>query len=375
MNHRENLEGACVQDRLTSDLLHATSLVSVPGRESAAIHFVRTWLQSLPGVEIRTDRFSQIHVRMNSEPPGHPMYWVAHLDHPGFIVELAPSNSSVNLVFRGSCDHLRSGLPESGHPPLAIRINTRSGPVRALIQAITAHGPSFTRVEATTEGPVEAGDIGFWEFPDAPKINEGRLHAPACDDLAGVCTVLSAFEHVATGPASAHPIRLLFTRAEELGLLGAIAVCKDRLLSSQSAIICIDAISDSAVHQVGPLNAPILIPADTMMTYSPRLVRHFAAVGGIVPASLCESGASEAGIFALSGFEALAIYFKVRNMHNCNPATPPGAPVHESVSIDQLMSLRDLLLLSARHPLEGPSLRTAVDAAWKEWSPILLRPP
>lgn len=358
-----------MDDRLSTDLLHATCILSVPGRESPAIAFVRSRLESLPNAEIRTDRFSQLHVRMRSEPPGHPTYWVAHLDHPGFIVEFAQSETAADLIFRGACEHLSDDA--TARP--AIRIETSAGPVRARIDTILARGPSFTRVRATTQGPVSAGDLGTWEFPTPARIQDGTLHAPACDDLAGACVLLSAFEQLASRPP-AHPIRLIFTRAEELGLLGTIAVCKDRLLPAQSSVVCVDAISSHDLHHAGEPSSPILIHADAMMTYSPRLLRHFASLGNIQPSSMRATGASEAGIFALSGFEALAIYFEVRALHNVDPAAP-GRPSHESVRVEALRNLRDLLVRSAHHPPEGSSLRAAVDAAWKEWSPILLRPP
>ncbi len=52
-----------------------------------------------------------------------------------------------------------------------------------------------------------------------------RFAAPACDDLAGVAAALAALDRARHDPALAH-FGVMLTRAEEVGLIGAIHAAK-----------------------------------------------------------------------------------------------------------------------------------------------------
>ena len=84
-------------------------------------------------------------------------------------------------------------------------------------------GPGARVSEFDAPGaPLIPGDLGTWDLPDASVDEDGLVHTPACDDLAALSAALEALDEL----ASADHVRLLLTRAEEVGFVGATAACR-----------------------------------------------------------------------------------------------------------------------------------------------------
>ena len=151
---------------------------------------------------------------------------------------------------------------------------------------------------------------------------EGRLYAPACDDLAGVAAALSALDVLRRGSVGP-PAGVLLTRAEEVGFLGAIAACKLGTIPTGARLVCLE---NSRSFSESPIGAgPILRVGDKASVFSPGLTNRlglmlaaykqrrprFKAQRRLMPGGTCEATA-----FAAYGHEATCLCLPLGNYHN-----------------------------------------------------------
>ncbi len=84
----------------------------------------------------------------------------------------------------------------------------------------------------------EAGDYAVLDIPRFAKTTT-RIKARACDDLAGVVTVVATLCALAKGPAAVDAIAV-FTRAARVGFMGALAVAIDYRLPRDAFIVSVE---------------------------------------------------------------------------------------------------------------------------------------
>jgi endoglucanase len=228
------------------------------------------------------------------------------------------------------------------------------------------------------------------------------MHALACDDLAATAAALAAMDVLlglhATDPASVGDVRLLFTRAEEIGFVGAIAACRSGTMPMDARVI---ALENSRSFPESPIGGgPIVRVGDRLSVFSPALTEAVARraeeiAGG--PASVTASqkladapawkwqrklmagGACEASVFCASGREATCVCLPLGNYHNMadlaavqagtNSARPRVA--REFISIADYEGLVDLLVACGRRLPASAPLRERFERLWAERSFVL----
>ncbi len=384
-------------------LLELTPIPTASGRERGVIEWITRWAANRPENALTRDAAGNVVVaRRNEGGATPPLYLTAHLDHPAFVVERAIGPSTVQLAFRG-------GVMESyfDAAPIVIHANGRAIPATITGKASEAGGALkswIAEAKGATSG-VRPGDIATWNVPRA-EIRDGLLHAPACDDLAAVAAALAAYDALtgSTPGANAgrpahpsYPVRLLFTRAEEVGFIGAIAACRDRTMPLGSRVI---ALENSRSFDDSPIGGgPIVRVGDRLSIFSPGLTGAIAAVaeriaGGAPPKStqmLCEApawkwqrklmpgGACEATVFCAAGYEATCLCLPLGNYHNMadlaavqagmNTTPPRVAP--EFISIADFDGLVDLLVACGQSLPANPSVVPRIEKLWAENSHVL----
>ncbi|MHC4990819.1 MAG: M20/M25/M40 family metallo-hydrolase, partial [Planctomycetota bacterium] len=221
-------------------LLQLTGLPTAAGREDRVVQWVRDWVAARRNLQLRRDRAGNMLIRRAGRTSRRaPIFVTAHLDHPAFVVRSATPGRPVDLEFRG-------GVLEPYFEDARIRIEDGSGKAHnARIVHLDADAKPYKRVRAELSRPTDAlraGDIGRWAFRGrgaTPTVHRGLMHAPACDDLAGVAVALSALDVLRRRKGTDH-VGLLLTVAEEVGFLGAIAACKLRTVPRSSRLICLE---------------------------------------------------------------------------------------------------------------------------------------
>ena len=300
-----------------------TGIPTAAAREDRVIEWVTDWVAQRRNLTIRADPAGNLVITRGggADPARPPIFMTAHLDHPAFVVRRRIDDRTVELEFRG-------GVHDPYFTDAKIEIFDADGrPHRAVITRLDPSAKPFKRVEARLRAAsgVEAGDIGRWALRGrgaTPTVVEGRLHTPACDDLAGVAAALSTLDVLRRRKSMTH-VGVLLTRAEEIGFVGAIAVCKRRTVPRSARLICLE---NSRSFPESPIDGgPILRVGDKLSVFSPGLTNRLSLLLGdyerdnprfkaqrkLMPGGICE-----ASTFAAYGYEASCVCLPLGNYHN-----------------------------------------------------------
>lgn len=361
-------------------LLEITALPTAPGREGRVVEWVRRWAQARRNVSLKADRHGNLVLARVGARSAHPIYFTAHLDHPAFVVVKTLDARRVLADFRGGVnDGYFVGAPVCLHHP---NLRPQHGKVEAF-EDQPAHGKAASegtrrlRIVFKQDVTTRPGDVVTW---DVKPRNEGdRIFVPACDDLAGVAAALSAFDAILAkkpaagakrGAAMKKPdVRILLTRAEEVGFIGAIAACKSKTIPRGARVI---ALENSKSYAESPIGAgPIVRVGDYTSTFDPDLTYRVGKVALDLAAQdpafkwqrkLMPGGTCEASAYQAYGHTAACICLALGNYHNMNEAT--GRIDAESISLADYHGLVHLLVAIAERlddPAKSPGLRTRLE--------------
>lgn len=369
-------------------LLEITSLPTAAGREDAVLERVEAWVSERAArLLLGRDRCGNLVITGRGFKKAcakkAPLFITAHLDHPAFLVR-SVKGAYVALEFRG-------GVQDAYFKGSQIEIFDlelkRSFAARILF--LDAKAKPFKTVTARLDAPasssfVEPGCIGRWKFPKAAVV-KGLVRTHACDDLAAVAAALLAFETISRDPELAHAA-LLFTRAEEVGFIGAIGAARGGTIPKGSRLVCLEC-SRSFPHD-SPIGAgPIVRVGDRLSVFSPELTNAVSSLAEahrkVVPAfkfqrKLMAGGACEATAFSSYGVLSTCICLPLGNYHNMADVDKvlagkkKGVPGPEFVSAEDFHGMIELLEAVARGlDAPGPSRREMMEKIWAEHAGIV----
>jgi endoglucanase len=374
-------------------LLELTQIPTAAGRESRVVAWIRQWASERPGVNLTEDAAGNLHLRMRrakARTRGGPIYFTAHLDHPAFVVERIVGPGTLQLVFRG-------GVMDDYFKDAGVVVHDAGGGRHKATLAGKADGVGpFPSYLAEMQGEAESdqvtiGDVATWDLPDA-EIRDGLLHTNACDDLAAAAAALAAFDVLLHERGAGPDVRLLFTRAEEIGFVGAIAACRAGTMPRNARVI---ALENSRSFDDSPIGGgPIVRVGDRMSIFSPGLTGAIAKMaeqisgGPAIPIAsqkqaerpwkwqrkLMAGGACEATVFCAMGYDATCLCLPLGNYHNmadlaavqAGANTSPARPGREFISIADFDGLVDLLVACGRGLPAADSVRQRIDKLWAE---------
>ncbi|QQS08394.1 MAG: M20/M25/M40 family metallo-hydrolase [Phycisphaerales bacterium] len=393
-------------------LLEVCGLPTASGKEDRVIEWIRAWAAKRPDVSLSADYAGNLHLAL--EAPAwaggarRPVYFTAHMDHPAFVVERVLGAASVEASFRG-------GVMADYFTNAGVAIHTSRGVVRGRVvrQIVPEEGVKqgpLKRYEIKVESSggasgVNVGDVATWDLP-AAEIKDGILHAPVCDDLAALVAAFAAFD-VLRRVSPREDVRLLLTRAEEVGFVGAIASCRAGRPATMPVDARVIALENSrAMGEVLVGGGPIVRVGDRLSVFSPSLTEaiaaraeeHAAAVSGGVGAAsptatqkssemsawrwqrrLMSGGACEASVFCASGYEATCVCLPLGNYHNMGDLdavqsgtnTRPATIEREFISVLDFEGLVDLLIACGTRLPESRSLLPRFEKLWGDMAYVL----
>ncbi len=331
-------------------LLQLTAIPTAAGRERRVVEWIHEWVSERADLVLTADRHGNLTIEHAEAGAAseRPFFITAHLDHPAFVIE-SIEGSTLHLSFRGGVLD-----PYFAHRPPIVLFTDDDRPVRAIITASDKSTKPFRTATAelapgeSLEG-LEPGDIGRWDFPEPeirpetakPGMHAGRvLYTHACDDLAAVAAALAAMDEL-RGESAARHVRLFFTRAEEIGFVGAIAACREKLLPADGRYVLLENSRSFPESPIG--GGPIVRVGDRMSTFSPALTAGIAKVaedlakadgenkendpGQIESAErpgaafkwqrkLMPGGACESTTYMAYGYESTCLCLPLGNYHN-----------------------------------------------------------
>ena len=382
-----------------------TALPTVAGVETAVIGWVDRWLAERRGLTSRRDEHGNIEIALagGGSDDSTPVYFTAHLDHPGFVVERVIGPATVELAFRG-------GVMDDYFPGSRVSASARDG-TAALGGVVTERGDQSDPFKSwiveldEASDTVQRGDLAVWEL-DAPEVlgtdsfgrevEGGCLHARACDDLAAVAAALAALDALRERRAAGEPTRdarVLLTRAEEIGFIGAIGASRDGFMPAASRVIALEN-SRSFLHDSPIGGGPIVRVGDRINTFSPGLTAAVARAaeklaGRSAHATAVEKedqtpswrwqrklmagGACEASVFCSFGYEATCVCLPLGNYHNMadldavQAGTSDGPPriERECIALADYHGMIDLLVACGLELPEGGGFRERAEKLWE----------
>lgn len=331
-----------------------TALPSVAGHEDAVIAWVRRWVARRDDLRLASDPGGNLVITQKRRSRRVPVWITAHMDHPGFVLKDDLGNGRFAYEFRG-------GVLDAYFVGSRVHLFGKDGRRAGRVESLERSGRYRHGVLklARSGATVRPGDIGRWAFPAAQLgIRSGRLHAPACDDLAGVAAALTALDRLRNVEGAGHA-GVLLTRAEEVGFVGAIAAATDGTIAPETRLICVEMSRSFAESPIG--GGPIVRVGDASSVFSPWLTAVMAQAGRDLAdrsstfkfqRKLMAGGSCEATAFSAYGYESTCLCLALGNYHNMGDlsgveaGTSPAKVAPEVISVDDYRGLVKLLVRS-----------------------------
>lgn len=369
---------------LVSTVLELSSIPTAAGKEDRVVTWIEAWVAARPGISLSRDRHGNLMLRQTKTRPAKgvaPLWFQAHLDHPAFVVRSVASDGSLELEFRGGV-----------HDPYFVDaqldvFDASNHATTATIVSLDAQAKPFKLVQAKPakrSHDIAPGDIGRWKLPKA-RISKGNIQTHACDDLAAVAAALCAFDRIRSKPGHGH-VGLFLTRSEEIGFIGTIGAARDKTLSKDARIICLENSRSFAESPIG--GGPIVRVGDRRSVFVPELTNrindilveyvkthpYFRFQRKLMPGGTCEATA-----FACYGHLSTCLCLPLGNYHNMVDidrvlaGARPAKIGHEFVALADFIGLVEMLEAIAAHldSASVPPMKQSMETLWKDLSFVL----
>lgn len=287
----------------TRRIMHHQSFVSLfrkilstptaPFHEYAVAAVIREQLAPLPHVTVAADAFGNLIATYRRGRKKPRLAFGAHMDHPGWV------------RFAGKAEFL-GGVP-------ADRLDTH---------------------------PVEwFGDFGMWEL-EPFSLRDGLIHARVCDDLVGCAAIVAMFRELEEKEVEA-TVHGIFTRAEEVGFIGAMELAKTWPLSDEVCFVSLETSAPRGGAEQG--NGPVIRVGDRLSVFhdgvTAELLDAAAAENIVHQRALLDGGSCEATAMNLHGIPAAGISVILGNYHNCPPDSGIATEFVSLVDVKNLVKL------------------------------------
>jgi endoglucanase len=337
-------------------LIELLSIPTAPFAEHQVIAYIERFCLRRKHITLKRDRSGNVLVRVKAgnRKVAHPVCITAHLDHPGFVSEKMISRGQVRAFWRG-------GVPPEYFVGARVRFSVGDRWVQGRVTATKVGVKDGRKLVETAEievaRDVPPGSIGMWDFPD-PVIRGGKIYARACDDLAGAAAMLCAIDELASGGKSCDAY-FLFTRAEEVGFIGAIAACRLGTIPKKCVVVAMETSSERPFAKIG--DGPILRVGDKATTftheataYVQRVAQDLERQGKFVyQRKLMDGGTCESSAYCRLGYEATGMCVALGNYHNVDAAKKRLAPEYISVFDFENVVKWFVALARSPHPYSG----------------------
>ena len=284
----------------TSQLLETVRSIlgqpTAPFHEDAVRAEICLQLAQCPHVTLEIDEFQNlIATYANGDAPARYAF-AAHMDHPGFVGGEFHGGVAKEYLDR--------------HPP--------------------------TR---------DYGAFAMWDLP-AFTLAHSRIYSRACDDLIGCAVIVAMFQEMERTGAKGS-CQGLFTRAEEVGLVGAMLLAESGRISRDVTVVSLECSSE--------LGGPAQMGAGVVVRVGDRtslfddaatatLARLATERGIPFQRCLMSGGTCEGTAYQLCGYRTAALCVALGNYHNCGPGTTIES---EFVSLADVEALTRLCVAAA----------------------------
>lgn len=282
-----------------------------------------------------------------------PLVLVAHLDHPGFVVDDVAADR-VAMTFHGG---LAAVNATPGAPVDFFRPGHLDPIGRGAVAAVDEVAGRLTGATADVlDGEAVTGGIAMWGFPGW-SLADGRITARVCDDLVGVAAILSCLDEVARRAPDGVAVWGLLTRAEEVGFLGTLEAVRLGTVPPGACVLSLEC--SKALPDAPQGDGVIVRVGDRMSIFDPALTEALRAAAETLAAAdsgfryqrkLMDGGACEATAFCAAGYRSSGLAVPLGNYHNADD-DGPGIAAEHVLAADYLAEVQLLVELACRPEL------------------------
>jgi putative aminopeptidase FrvX len=292
-------------------------------------------------LEFERDQFGNVLVKLRTAPKLRPIALAAHLDHPGFEIIRKTSD-------RGWLARFWGGVPPAYFRP-GVPVLLMPGRELAKLGRTTDEGKKAYVIRADKR-PTDSPQFAAWALEDFV-VRQGKIHARACDDLIGVASALATLIELKRSRARVHVLGV-FSRAEEVGFQGALALAANRGLPQKTLVISLETSRELPGVKMG--RGVILRVGDRASIFDSQASRFLVEVANDLNArkprfqfqrGLMSGGTCEATAYQEYGFQSAAVCVALGNYHNCGEGNRIRA---EYVSVADACTMVDLLVAAAK---------------------------
>lgn len=292
--------------------------------EDAVLEIIHARCEKLKNLKLYSDQYKNLvaHYRYRPAKKRTPLAFAAHTDHPAFVANKMIDPKHVQAEFRG-------GVNDRFFVGSKVRFYAEGGIIRGKISSLHMTKPSKRRpiisepklADIKVPQEIAPGTIGMWDLPD-PELKADLVHARGCDDITAVAAIIALLERLAKKQAHAE-VYALFTRAEEVGFIGAIGAAKIGTIPTQLPIIAIENSSAMAGAEIG--GGPVLRVGDKASIFTPELTQFCGRVATDLASrrksfafqrKLMDGGTCESTAYMAYGYAATGICLALGNYHN-----------------------------------------------------------
>ncbi len=289
------------------------------------------------------------------------LVFVAHMDHPGFVVERFERRAGrvyARATWLGGGPKNIVGFPVQVFSDVSAVmvfdgiVRSQSGgprgPEKAVIEILARKVSSFGQARGLGRDLMERActpsgfkSLGPWGaclwyaragISQGVALQNGKWVTKAADDLIGVCAILEGYACARkTGRHARHAngareknIAVLLTRAEESGFHGAISVLEKRILNPRKTLV-VSVETSSRLAGAMPGLGPVVRLGDRGSVFDPALARWIESRAAAlakrdskvrVQTKLMDGGTCEATALNCYGFRVAGISTPLENYHN-----------------------------------------------------------
>ena len=360
--------------RILNDML---SIPTAPFAEHRVIDYIERFCGKRKHLKLTRDRAGNVlvRVRIGKRVVKRPACITAHLDHPGFVADRMTAKGYVRAFWRG-------GVPPQYFIRSKVRFDVEGDLVCGVIRSVTVvPRDGQHRVEtAVLQVPrdIPSGAVGMWDLPD-PVVRGTRIYARGCDDLAGAGAMLCAIDELVRRGKSCDAY-FLFTRAEEVGFIGAIAACRLKTIPAKCFVVAMETSSERPFAKMG--DGPILRVGDKASTFTHAVTAHCHRIARELARDdkrfkyqrkLMDGGTCESSAYCTLGYEATGLCVALGNYHNVDAKRQKLAP--EYIDLDDFDNVVKWFVELARapHPYTGrdETLDEQISGLERRYGPLL----
>ncbi len=293
---------------LTTVLKRILKQPTAPFHEYHVRKEIEKLLADCPHVKLKRDRFGNLIATYKNGKRPSKEQWVlgAHMDHPAFVK--TPGSKK-----RGSWDFLGGVAPEVVEEGIAMGLRKAKG------------------------------EIATWNFP--VRVTDEQIEAPACDDLVGCAVIVATLWGLASLDIKT-TVHAVFTRAEEVGFIGAYHLGRKWPFSDDAIFISVE--TSRPVNGSFMGDGPVLRVGDRISVFDAdaidAILKTAVAQGLPLQRALLDAGACEATAIRACGYRSVGLSIPLGNYHNMDKAKNIAPEYVMMSDVKQLVSLLKALV-------------------------------